>query len=141
MRVGDLLVSVDGKNVQGASLAVALSTIEAARRRVSRVVSCRLGSNQPPEGLLRYAPPAPGPRSPFHFRFCFDYLGVFSLRRRVSRVVTSRPASRRAAETAGCGFRCGVPRPPPATGPPPSPRPRPGVTISFSFLLGLFGCI
>lgn len=34
MRVGDVLVSVDGKNVQGATLATALATIETARRRV-----------------------------------------------------------------------------------------------------------
>lgn len=34
MRVGDVLVSVDGKNVQGATLATALSAIETARRRV-----------------------------------------------------------------------------------------------------------
>ena len=44
MRVGDLLVSVDGKDVQGASLAVALSAIEAARRRVSRVESSGFSS-------------------------------------------------------------------------------------------------
>lgn len=36
MRVGDVLVSVDGKNVQEATLSVALATIEAARRRVRR---------------------------------------------------------------------------------------------------------
>lgn len=34
MRVGDVLVSVDGKSVQGSTLAVALATIETARRRV-----------------------------------------------------------------------------------------------------------
>lgn len=34
MRVGDILVSVDGKSVQGATLAAALAAIEAARRRV-----------------------------------------------------------------------------------------------------------
>lgn len=35
MRVGDILVSVDGKDVVGASLPTALAAIEAARRRVS----------------------------------------------------------------------------------------------------------
>lgn len=35
MRVGDMLVSVDGKDVLDATLQVALSTIETARRRVS----------------------------------------------------------------------------------------------------------
>ena len=35
MRVGDILVSVDGKDVLGASLPAALAAIEAARRRVS----------------------------------------------------------------------------------------------------------
>lgn len=34
MRVGDVLVSVDGKSVQGATLTTALAVIETARRRV-----------------------------------------------------------------------------------------------------------
>ncbi|CAN0540138.1 unnamed protein product, partial [Ectocarpus sp. 12 AP-2014] len=33
MRVGDVLVSVDGKSVEGATLPVALAAIETARRR------------------------------------------------------------------------------------------------------------
>lgn len=36
MRVGDVLVSLDGKDVLGATPPVALAAIEAARRRVSR---------------------------------------------------------------------------------------------------------
>lgn len=35
MRVGDVLVSVDGKDVLGATLPTALSMMETARRRVS----------------------------------------------------------------------------------------------------------
>ena len=35
MRVGDILVSLDGKDVMGATPPVALAAIEAARRRVS----------------------------------------------------------------------------------------------------------
>lgn len=34
MRVGDILVSLDGKDVMGATLPVALAAIETARRRV-----------------------------------------------------------------------------------------------------------
>lgn len=36
MRVGDLLVLVDGKDVGGAALSSAMSAIETARRRVRR---------------------------------------------------------------------------------------------------------
>lgn len=48
MRVGDILVSVDGKDVVGASLPTALAAIEAARRRVSGMeFSCLIRGEWP----------------------------------------------------------------------------------------------